>query len=403
MARRFILLSLFILALVACQPQVVYLEVTATPGTADAAVPASTVTAPATVEGITQPVTRTLIVTQTIPVTATIAVTPSPVGTAARPVQLLFPPHFDSAIINRRGAALAQVLADATGAHFEVGLMDSEAAVVDLMCAAPAETMGILSAAGYMLAHEECDIQPTNVARHQDGLTWEAGMLVARRGLEWQELADLEGGRWAVPDRGSIPNTLYFEALLQDAGVSPDEVVEVAGDNEAMLAVFNGDVDFATATYLPPITPADQDPWQYGQDPPEVWRRLGISPTRSPIGYVLVLAEPEYGGYRLRDARAGIFDIEPEIYNETAILALSAPIPHETLTVGAAFPLGLAREITAVLATLGPSESCENSLCADNFYNWEGLEAAQDADYDPLRFMQETLGLTEVEIWALIE
>lgn len=405
MARRLILLTFFILTLVACQPEVVYLEVTTTPGAA--AAPATTRAAASPAAGTAAPttaprtVTRTVTITQTVPVTAT--VTAAPVGDAARPIQLLFPPHFDSALINERGAALADALAAATGAHFEVGLVDDEAALVELMCAAPAETVGILSPAGYVLGHEECNLQPINVARGQDGLTWEAGMLVTRRGLEWQELADLEGGRWAVPDRESIPNALYFEALLQDAGVSVGEIVEVAGDNEAMLAVFNGEVDFATAAYLPPITPADQDPWQYGEDPPEVWRRLGIPPTRSPIGYVLVLAEPEFGGYRLRDARAGIFDIEPEIYNETGILTLSAPIPHETVVVGAAFPVALARRITAVLNNLAASEACDASLCAGDFYDWQGLEAAEDADYEPLRFIRETLELTEAEFWALTE
>jgi len=130
--------------------------------------------------------------------------------------------------------------------------------------------------------------------------------------------------------------------------------------------------------------PEGEDPWQYGVDQNEIWRYLGLTPERSPIGYVLVIAEPEFGGYRIRDARSGVFDIQPEIFNATRIIALTPQIPNETLAFGRDFPLGLARQVMSTLQTFTASEACAESLCSSDFYNWRGLEPADEAFYRPL-------------------
>jgi hypothetical protein len=142
--------------------------------------------------------------------------------------------------------------------------------------------------------------------------------------------------------------------------------------------LYNGEVDFVTAAYTPPIMPYEERLWVYGEDDPEVWREFGVPPTRSPIGYVIVWGEVEFGGYRLRDARASIFDTVPEVYNETQIIALSPQIPNDTVAFGADFPLGLAREVTAVFTEFAASEACVNSLCSTDFYGWAGLAEIND-------------------------
>jgi phosphonate transport system substrate-binding protein len=130
---------------------------------------------------------------------------------------------------------------------------------------------------------------------------------------------------------------------------------------------------------------------------------LGIPPTRSPIGYVLVAGEPEFGGYRLRDARARLFDTTPDIFDVTRILALSEPIPNETVVFGADFPLLLARQTLATMAEFAASEACQNSLCSADFYGWTGLEPADDAAYDPIRLIQDTLELEAADLWAELD
>jgi phosphonate transport system substrate-binding protein len=256
--------------------------------------------------------------------------------------------------------------------------------LIDLLCRAPADTIAVLSSWGYGQAHLRCGAQAGSTAVHADGLSWSTGMIVSRRDSDVATLADLAGRRGVVGDAASVPNAKAVEAMLIQAEIEAAEIIEVAGDNSAMLAVFAREVDFAVGTYTPPIMPNESRLWQYGVDSPEIWRQTGRQPERSPIGYVLVIAEPEFGGYRLRDARAGIFDIQPEIYNQTRIVALTPQIPNETITFGRDFPLGLSRQVVQTLQSFGQSEACATSLCAADFYNWLGLEPADEARYTTL-------------------
>jgi phosphonate transport system substrate-binding protein len=301
----------------------------------------------------------------------------------------------------QRGEALAEGLRAATGLEFAVGIADSEAVLVDLVCSAPADVIGFVSAAAYTVASEQCDARAGLVAVQEDGFTWQAGMIVIRPGGA-ESLDDLAGQRWAVADTRSLPNYLYFQAQMVEAGIEPGEVVVAPEETTALLALVNNEADFTTASFTPPIMPQGQQ-WVYGQSDPEEWRLLGIAPSRSPIGYVIVAAEPALGGYRLRDARARLFDTTPAIFNDTRILALSEPIPNETVILGADFPPDLAGDILAALTAFAASGTCQTSLCSADFFGWAGLEPANDADYDPIRAIKDTLELEAADLWAELE
>ena len=387
----FALLFTGLIGLIACQPREIVLEVTRIVETQKEVVEVTRIVTQTEIQEATRLVTEELLV----------EVTKSPLGTAARPVQLLFSPSVDTAVIGRRGQILAQALAEATGYEFAVTVLDDEQTVIELMCDAPLETIGFLSAAAYVLAADQCGTQAGSVAVNDDGLTWQSGMIVTRRDSGINTLADLEGKSWAVADRDSIPNFLYVQALLKEEGIEPGDIVEVTGDSAAMLAVYEEEADFATADFVPPIMPYEERLWEYGEDDPEPGRYLGIPPTRSPIGYVLVNGEPEYGGYRLRDARSRIFDVVPQIYDRTQIVTLSAQIPNDMVAFGRDFPLGLARQVTMTLDEFAASEDCKESLCATDFYGWTGLLPAEEQIFAPIGFVQETLDLSADEMLEL--
>ena len=393
------------LLLAACGPGAA--ETTTTPTTAPAAAAASPVAATATTAAPalptpapTNPPPAETATPTAEPAPAATATRP-PLGSAERPVQLLFPPVAVGAVIMQRAAPLAEALRAATGAEFAVGIADSEAAVVELLCAAPEDTIGFVSAAAYTIAHEQCDAQAGLVAMQEDGLTWQMGMLVTRPG-EASDLADLAGQRWAVADPRSLPDYLYFRAQLAAAGIEPGEVVEAPEETSALLALAGDEADFTTAQYVPPIMPQGRA-WVYGETEAEEWRLLGVSPSRSPIGYVIVAAEPELGGYRLRDARARLFDTTPDIFDVTRILALSEPIPNETVVLGADFPPELARTTLETLTAFAASGNCGTSLCSADFLGWAGLEPADDAAYDPIRTIKDTLDLEAADLWAELD
>lgn len=399
-SRLLFLLLVSVVLLSACQPQVVTVEVTrlVTADGETAAVATTPTPIAPQITAVVEEVVEEIEVTRIVPVEVTVEVTKAPLGTAARPVQLLFPPTVDTAVISARGETLAAALQEATDRSFAVGVLDNEQAVIDLLCAAPMDVVAFLSPAGYVVANAQCGAQVATVAQESDGLTWEAGMIVTRRDSGVAGVEDLNGRRWAVPDMDSLAAHTYFQALFAEAGIEPGEIIEVPGESAAMLAVYNGEADFATAAYVPPILPYEERPWQYGEDDPEIWRRTGIAPSRSPIGYVLVNGEPENGGYRLRDARSRVFDVEPGIYDETQVVALSAQIPNDTVAFGRDFPLELARDVMATLTAVASTEACENSLCAADFYGWTGVTPAEDSAYEPIRFVRDTLNLTAEEI-----
>ncbi len=369
----------FCLFIAACQPNVAFVEVTRL----------ATVAGEEVAENTAVPIEVTRIVdlevTRVVAEEVMVEVTKSPLGSEARPVQVLFPPTANTAVISTRGEPLVQALTEATSQQFAVGIPDDTQTLIGMLCEAPADTLAVLTASEFVQASQQCGAQAGLVAVQPDGLTWQAGMIVTRRDSGLNTIADLTGRSWGVVDATSVPEFLAIQAQLAEAGIEPGEIVEFATTSSLMLALYNREVDFVTAAYIPPILPYDERPWQYDEDAPEIWRQLGFSPTRSPIGYVIVFGEVEFGGYRLRDARASIFDTTPGIYDETQILALSPQIPNETVVFGADFPLGLARQVTAVLPEFAASEACVNSICSTDFYGWAGLEPTTDEAYAPLR------------------
>ncbi len=388
-----LLFTVYCLLLTSCQPELVLVEVTREVFRDGVA----TVSLPKAVEVtrvVMNEVEVTRIVEQVMTDEVVIEVTKAPVGTAERPFQLLFAPVVDTAVISTRSMGLIEALTMATGQQFEAGVLDSEQAVIDLMCAAPRETIGVLTAVGYTLAHEQCGAQVAAVAQNQLSLTWQMGMIVVRTDSEIESLADLANKSGAVSDLSSVTNSLYIQAMLQEADVATAGLVEIPSDSSLMLAVLNGDVDFAVATYLPPLLPNEARAWNYGKDDPELWRETGVSPRRSPLGYILVNGEPRFGGYRVRDARSRVFDIEPTIFDATRILTVTAPIPNETIAFGANFPLSTARQVTAALIEFAADDGCATSLCSSDFYNWTGLAMTDAAAYAPLRFLLEEIELT---------
>jgi phosphonate transport system substrate-binding protein len=188
--------------------------------------------------------------------------------------------------------------------------------------------------------------------------------------------------------------------MFQDAGVEPGDIVETGGHNQAMLAVYNGEVDFATAYFTPPLLPNYSRAWTYGVDDPEIWREAGESPVRNEEGRTFVAGGPDEGGYRVLDARSAVADTAPDIFDKTRILFLTDQIPNDSLSFGPDFPLNTANAIIAALEDWVSEDNpdCMASICSEEFYNWTGIDAASDSFYDSVRFLMATLGITADDV-----
>jgi phosphonate transport system substrate-binding protein len=305
-------------------------------------------------------------------------------GSAERPVQVLFVPSVDSQVIVAGGEIMDEALTEATGLEFEVSVPTSYAATIEEMCANPEDTIGFIPAFGYVLASQLCQVDVAfKAVRFGWGVYW-AQFLVARDS-DIQSLEDLEGLSWAYPDPGSTSGFLFPSVSLEEAGVEPGETVEAGDHGPAALAVYNGEVDFGTTFFSPPLIEGGQ--WAIG-DPPDIPDDL--------VDSCAVTEDDELwcGDYRVLDARASVRTEAPDIVQQVRILDITEEIPNDTLSFGPDFPADLRTQIEEALAAFAETPEWEESIGNQDFYGWTGIEPATDAEYDIVRVVVDSQGIT---------
>ena len=337
--------------------------------------------------------TTEAMVTTTEAMSTTTEVMEAELGSADRPVQVLFVPSVDAQVIVSGGEIMDDALTEATGLEFEVSVPTSYAATIEEMCAAPADTMGFIPGFGYVLASNLCGVDVAfKAVRFGFGVYW--SQILVPRDSEIESIEDLNGLTWAVPDLGSTSGYLVPLVQLTDAGVEAAEIVETGGHPNAALAVYRGDADFATTFFSPPLI-LEGDPWVIG-DPPEVPDDLidQCAPTDED--------DPDlYCGenFRVLDARASAITDAPDIIQQLRILEFSPEIPNDTLSFGPEFPEDIRTQIedalTAFAAECEDDENCawNASIGNQDFYGWTGIEPAADAEYDALRAVVDVAGI----------
>jgi len=309
------------------------------------------------------------------------------IGTEEHPIQVLFVPSVDAGVIVSGGEVMAQALEEATGLKFEVSVPTSYAATVEAMCASPTDTIGFIPALGYVIANQKCGVEVGAAAVRFGWSVYWAQFLVPRDS-DYQTLEDLAGLKWAIPDLGSTSGYLYPSVMFQEAGIEPGEVVEAGGHPQAALAVYNGEVDFATTFFSPPLT----DPaWQPG-DNPEPYDPAEVKLNEEGRAFA--------GDVRVLDARVSDLETAPDIFEKVRIMMLTDPIPNDTISFSPDFPDELKAQIIDALVAFTATDACLESICSDQFYNWTGVAPIDDAAYDVIRRLITGLGYTEEDIFG---
>lgn len=308
-------------------------------------------------------------------------------GSAERPVQVLFVPSVDVGVLVSGGEVMDQFLTEATGLEFEVSVPTSYAATIEAMCASPGDTMGFIPPLGYVLANNRCGVTVA-MAAVRFGDSWYTTQFLVPRDSDIDSLEDLAGKKWAVPRLGSTSGQLYPTVIFADLGIEPGEVVDAGGHGQAVLALYNGEVDFATTYFTPPGLPSGR--WSYGDDPePYDVEALGsyISEDRLYVG-----------DYEIRDARSAVRETAPDVVEKVRILDLSGQIPNDTLSFGPEFPVGLQAQIVDALLAFVDDPRWGDSIGHPDNYDWTGFDPVQDSFYDPVRDLIRVIGYTDEEI-----
>ena len=313
-------------------------------------------------------------------------------GSESNPIQVFFVPSVEAQMIVEGGDVMAAALKEATGLNFEVFVPTSYAATIEAMCAAPDSSMGFIPAAGYVLAHDRCGVE-VGAAAVRFGWPFYWAEYIVRRDSDIFDLGDLNGKTWGYGDPGSTSGYIVPSVEMQSRDIVPGDTVETGGHNQTVLAVYNGEVDFGTTFFSPPTMPEGHAAWQEG-DLPEPY---DLSIDQSYIGedgrlYV--------GDIRIQDARSSVRDTAPDIVDQVKVLAISAPIPNDTLSFGPDFPEELRTQIIDALVAFTASDACAQSICSPDFYEWTGIAPIDDSAFNSVRLQFQILGLTEQDVFG---
>jgi phosphonate transport system substrate-binding protein len=236
----------------------------------------------------------------------------------------------------------------------------------------------------YALASQLCGVEP-GLASVRFGWNVYFAQFIAGRDSGIETLADLEGKSWGFGDTGSTSGYLVPLAMLNDLGITPGEQVETGGHTETANAVYNGEVDFGTTFFSPPLLPEGE--WQEG-DPPDIPDELVPECGLNDEGQLWC------GGYRVLDARQTIREQAPDVVQKVKIVDISQGIPNDTMSFGPDFPEELKDMINEAVIAYVQTEACQESLCNPQFYEWTDAEPIFDENFDLIRVMMEEQGIT---------
>jgi phosphonate transport system substrate-binding protein len=316
-------------------------------------------------------------------------------GTAENPIKVYFVPSAEAQVLVEGGEVLAEALTAATGLTFEVSVPTSYAATIEEMCASPDNSIGFIPAAGYVIANNRCGVEVGGAAvRFGWPVYW--AQYIVRRDSDIFTFADLEGRTWAYGDPSSTSGFIVPSVELQNAGITPGDTVETGGHGQTVLAVYNGEADFGTTFFSPPLTPGGA--WNYG-DLPEPYD-LTVEEaytTVSDSGSTRLFV----GDIRILDARSSIAAEVPDVVDQVRILRISAPIPNDTMSFGPGFPEELRQQIfDAIVAYSETEEWAASALGNSEGYSWSTIAPIGDEAFDVVRNQMEVLGMTEEDIFG---
>ncbi|HSS99528.1 MAG TPA: phosphate/phosphite/phosphonate ABC transporter substrate-binding protein [Terriglobales bacterium] len=320
--------------------------------------------------------------------------TAEPIGTVDHPIKVLFVPSVDANIITTGGQVMADALKAATGLEFEVSVPTSYAATVEEMCASPEDTMAFIPALGYAIASQLCGVDVAfKAVRFGFPVYW--AQFLVQRDSDIQTLADLEGKTWGYGDVASTSGYMVPLVMLQEAGITVGDELETGGHNQSALAVYNGDVDFATTFYSVPLDPDGKPVFSYDD---YVAGNVTEDMYEIPAEAIPNCAPDAEGakllcdGYRVLDARANIRTDAPDVIQKVRILAISPAIPNDTLSFGPEFPADVRQAISDALVAFATTDAWKTSIGSSDFYGWSGITPATDAEYDFVRAMVAATG-----------
>ncbi len=149
--------------------------------------------------------------------------------------------------------------------------------------------------------------------------------------------------------------------------------------------MYNGETDFGTSFYSPYTDLEGNGAWDGDLTNADV-----PDPASCAIN---ADGEIQCGDFIVQDARRNLREEFPDVVQKVRILAVSDPIPNDGVVFGPEFPDDLQTQIIDALVQFAADDP-EGFATAFDAYSWDDLAEASDADFDAIREIVQTLGIT---------
>lgn len=251
-----------------------------------------------------------------------------------------FVPSQDSENIADTAQPLADKLGEELDIDVEAEVMTNYNALVEGMGSNQIQ-IGFIPAFGYVLANEQYDVEVILKSMREGEGDYKA-QYVVRADEGYDSLEDLEGAIWTFSDKGSTSGYLFpAQQIMDEFGYDSasevetdffDNVIEAGGHDTAAISVLEGDADVATT---------------------------------------------------FDDVRDTLVDEYPDIYDDLDIAEYTEPIPNDTISITKEMSDDLAERVEEAFLTFNDDEEMIEIM--DEIYNWDGIEKAEDSEYDVVK------------------
>lgn len=248
-----------------------------------------------------------------------------------------FVPSSDAENIADNAQPLADYLEEELGIPVRAEVTTNYAGLVEAMRTGEAH-IGFLPAFGYVQAAERGDVEViAKSVRFGSGTYLAQYNVAADSDIEtFEDLVETEGLVWAFPGYSSTSGYLFPGVEFLNAGIDDleghFEHLQVEGHDNALLQLLDGNADFATT---------------------------------------------------FDDARGNLSDEFPDIEEQIRVIGYSDPIPNDTISIYGGLSDDLKEQITQAVLNMADNEAALQAM--NDIYEWDGVEAATDEEYDIVR------------------
>lgn len=278
---------------------------------------------------------------------------PAAAGFVPKELRVQFVPSQSAETLEAKAKPLEKLLGDKLGIPVKVSVSTNYNTVIEAMASKQVD-IGFLPPNAYVLAHDEkkaadlllqaqrYGIDDKTGAETKDLVDFYKAMIIVKADSPIKELKDLKGKSIAWQGVTSSAGFVWPANEMKKAGIDPEKDVkgiEVKGHDKGVLAVLNGQTDAAAI---------------------------------------------------FQDARNTVKKDVPDVFEKTRVVAFTAPIPNDTITVRNDMDQAWRDKIAQAFIDIGKDP--EGSKIIYDVYSHRGYVKSDDKKFDIVREYSKGIG-----------